>query len=765
MREPTVLWRLLSGGALALGGLFALAGCAAQQSSSDILDREVRTSISGDGVVSAEDLAGAGTNAPPVAEEAWLRAVGVEVASAASGTWFVVQLSRAPEGFRAFPLKAPNRCVIDLKAPVLARSGQTAVATGVAAVPQLRFGQSENRLRIVIDVASTASLGCSAQAQGSAVLVGVGSPPRGAQARTIWAAGDAPAGSRAHESWAAAKLTGRVGSPLSSDLLARESAALPYDAPMPAMGIAAAPPPAPRSPPRSPWEAVGREPDVRPAAVRYSGRPVSLEFKDADILNVLRVIADVSQRNIVATDDVEGKVTIVLHGVPWDQALDILLKSTGLEKVQYDDVITISTSERLEHERKARLAAQIAGRQLEPLQTAYLRINYVKPIDIANLMRGGDTRSAAGAGAVQDIADGGGGDDGSGTGEGILSPRAVVLVNEPTNTVIVRDIAEGIANAQELVRRLDVQTPQVAIQGLIFEADTDVGRELGVRWGASYQAGPETGNPTGRNFPGRVGIGGAGPFDSGEEADVPIMVDFPAPSVVGGAGSTLGLLLGSLDGSKQIEAELSAIEAAGRGRVVSRPKIITLNNAEANIESLEILRVRLPPQGTVISTGPGGSAAGAATATQAINTGIILKVTPQISSDGFVLLQLYVKSSVPSSRKSTDEIPNEISRQATSQVLVRDGETVVIGGVYRQRAETLESGVPWLNSIPGLGWLFKVTINNDSQEELLVFITPKIVWRDLSNAALPSARDLWQSRDRSAYRLLDSNPISEMPGG
>jgi type IV pilus assembly protein PilQ len=358
------------------------------------------------------------------------------------------------------------------------------------------------------------------------------------------------------------------------------------------------------------------------------------------------------------------------------------------------------------------------------------------------------------------------------------------MVNDATNTLIVRDISDGIFNSRELVRRLDVQTPQVAIQGLIFEADTDLARDLGVRWGASYIASPETGNPTGKNFPGRVAVGGAGPrdvVDGGGDGDggdgdgaaaAPILIDFPAKGVTAGAGSTLGLLLGSLDGSTQIDAQITAIENAGRGKVISRPKVITLNNAEAQIQSLEILRVRLPSTGTVINTGAGGVAGGQTVATQAIDTGIILRVTPQVSSDGYILLQMFVKSSVPSTAE-TDDIPNEISRQATSQVLVRDGETVVIGGVYRQRANMAEAGVPWFRTIPVFGWLFKNQSVEDRRQELLVFITPRVIWRTVAPQRLPNAADLWKERDKSAYDVLTPgqapsqqppSPMTSIPG-
>jgi type IV pilus assembly protein PilQ len=507
-----------------------------------------------------------------------------------------------------------------------------------------------------------------------------------------------------------------------------------------------------------------------PPGRRFTGARISLEFKGADISNVLRLIADVAHRSIVATDDVQGLVTIALFEVPWDEALDILLRSTGLEMIAYGDVIRISTAKRLEEERKARLAAANAAREIEPLQTAYFRVNYMKPADLARLLRGGDTVLAGAATAgitATPIA------DPSEGRAGLLSSRGIALVNEATSTLIVRDIGDGIESARELVRRLDVQTEQVAIQGLIFEADASLARDLGIRWGAEYRASPETGNPTGSSFPGRIGIGGAGPRRAGDGSGVteggegapraPILIDLPAANVQPGSGSTLGLLLGSLDGTANLDAEITALEKAGKGKVISRPKVITLNNAEAQIQSLEILRVRLPSSGTVINTAPDGVAESQNVATQAIDTGIVLKVTPQVSADGYVLLQIFVKSSVPSSQ-STDDIPNEISRQATSQVLVRDGETVVIGGVYRQRAITAETGVPWLRSVPVLGWLFKRTSRDDVRQELLVFITPKVVWR-APGRDLPSARELWDDRHRSAYELSATPPDRSAPAG
>ncbi len=770
--------RRLAAAAGVLGLAVSLGACAAHKPEADPVEYETRVSTS----IAPATGDSAAAAAPSFTPQAELRALEVRRASASSGTRLVVQLSRTPTAIHPFELSHPRRCVIDVDGPAVAAKGQQTIATGDPLAPRIRVGSHPGRLRLVVDVEPGVAASCESRLESSAVVVALGEQPRGGMTSVAWTAPGAPEDASAHAAWALARATGdQAGAAAAGPEVAAISDPPEADA-APALGSRtpelpgrpaqspslASAPPAPQTGVSPPIEAAPDPPPGMPAdgaQRRYTGRRVSLEFKDADILNVLRILADVAQRNIVATDDVKGRVTIVLRDVPWDQALDILLKSTGLEQVEFDEVITVSTAKRLEEERKARLAARQAGQELEPLRTDYIRINYVKAADLANILQGGiSTSGAASVAAAQISQQGVLGNaplgDTAAQRRGLLSSRGSVQVNDATNTLIVRDIADGIASARELVRKLDVQTPQVAIQGLIFEGDTNIDRSLGIRWGAKYKASPETGNPTGKNFPGRVTIGGEGPSTSvGEDGQAvsPIMFDFPASGVRPGAGTTLGLLLGSLSGSSQIDAQITALEEAGKGKVISRPKVITLNNTEATIEALEILRVRLPSTGTVINTGAGGAAGSQTTATQAIDTGIILRVTPQVSSDGYILMQLFVKSSVPS-EVSTDDIPNEISRQATSQVLVREGETVVIGGVYRQRANRDMQGVPWLSSIPVLGWLFKSTLDKDRRQEMLVFITPRVVWRTGGDQTLPSSTELWDKRALSAYP-------GEPPGG
>ena len=460
------------------------------------------------------------------------------------------------------------------------------------------------------------------------------------------------------------------------------------------------------------------------AAREYTGQRISLDFKDADIQNVLRILADVSGLNVITTDDVQGKITMRLVEVPWDQALEAILKARGLDMVRDGNIIRVSTVEKLKEEREALRAANEALAQSEPLHVRYIKVNYAK----------------ADEKFVKKIQ------------EKILTERGTATWDERTNTIVIRDIDSGIADAEEMISHFDTQTPQILIEANIVEASENFVRDLGIQWGYTYKASPETGNATGVNFPGRILAGG----DLGPNPKVaPMIANFPANVTGPLGGSAFDLLLGSLDGSKSLAARLTALEREGKGKIISRPRVVTLNNQEAKIESLEILRVKLPSTGTVISTGAGGVAGSSQAATEEIKTGIVLKIKPQLSADGFVFVDVFAKSStlVPitdSGTQSPDGIPNERSREAESHVLIKDGETFVLGGIFRNVLDDGDTGIPYLRAIPVLGWAFKNTTTIDNRQELLVFITPRSVRvrgsEDL--ASLPSAEDLWQNRGK-----------------
>jgi type IV pilus secretin PilQ/predicted competence protein len=497
----------------------------------------------------------------------------------------------------------------------------------------------------------------------------------------------------------------------------------------PAAVVARAPRPAAARPGSRP-RAMQDEDDPGSGPKVYYGQHVSLDFKDADVHNVLRLLAEVSKLNIVATDDVRGKITLRLFDVPWDQALDIILQVLSLEAVHEGDVIRISTIKRLREEREEIAKAQEAAKAVEPLKVEYVRVNYAKATKLAELIsgqaRGG--RVSTGRGRPE---------------EGVLSSRGSVFSDEYANMLIIRDIQRGVDNALELVHKLDVQAPQVLIESSIVEATTDFARDLGIQWGYRYLAGPATGNPTGVNFPGTIGLGGSG---LGASNGVPFLADFPAPVSPTSGGTALDLLLGSINGSQTLDIRLTALEKDGKAKIISRPRVVTLNNIAATIKSLRILRVKLPSTGTVINTGAGGAAGGQSTATEKIETGIILVVTPQVSSDGFVLLDMFAKSSTADFAQEVDMIPTEVSREANSHVLVKNGQTVVLGGIYRDNTSDNVTGVPFLKDIPGLGWFFRENSTKKTREDLLVFLTPHILG-GTDAAGMPNATELWERRN------------------
>src|SRR5206468_5395263 len=346
----------------------------------------------------------------------------------------------------------------------------------------------------------------------------------------------------------------------------------PLDPPPPPVADPPAPDPAPEvepapAPPLPPRRAAALRPKEHHATpapggpAGFNGERISLDFKDADIQNVLRVLADVSHLNIIATDDVKGKVTLHLTDVPWDQALDLVLRSNRLEQTKEGNVVRISTVARLREEREALRAAQDAEKELEPLRVKYLRVNYARADE-----------------ALVDKV------------KGVLTDRGSVTFDDRTNTVVIRDIPRGIEDESDLIRELDVQSPQVLIEANLVEATRDVARALGISWGYIFNAGPATGNPTGLTFPGTVGLNGSGlgfgspppSFNGTPRLPVPFLSDFSVPTAFSsfgpGTGSSLDLSLGSINGANTLTTRLTALEEEGKAKVISRPRVITMNN-------------------------------------------------------------------------------------------------------------------------------------------------------------------------------------------
>ena len=427
---------------------------------------------------------------------------------------------------------------------------------------------------------------------------------------------------------------------------------------------------------------------------QYSGRLISLDLQDTDIDNALRIIAEVSNLNIIASDDVTGKVTLRLIDVPWDQALDVILKTNGLDKVQEGNVVRIAPVERLRQEREALKQAQQAEEELEQLQVKYLRISYAK------------------ASAIKPILD------------SVVSERGSIAFDERTNQIIVKDIRKGIKNVVELVKKLDLRTPQVLLETQIVEASRGFSRDLGAELGGSFIASPETGNATGWNFPNSVGIGGGlAPGSNQFSSFIPQNV-----------GSAISMIFDSADGTRSLAARLTAYEQDGKVKVVSRPSVATTNNTQAAIEAVTVVRIKKPSGGTTVQTGSGSSSSDGS-ATEQIRVGIKLTVTPQASPDYFVLLDVAAESSTLTGDQ-VEGVPNTVERKANSSVLVSSGQTFAMGGIYKTTDTDTLTGVPFLKDIPVLGTFFRSSSVRGNDEELLFFITPRIVEGSFDDASM-----------------------------
>jgi type IV pilus secretin PilQ/predicted competence protein len=440
---------------------------------------------------------------------------------------------------------------------------------------------------------------------------------------------------------------------------------------------------------------------------KYTGQKISLEFKDADIKNVFRLLAEVSGKNIVITDDVNRKITVRLIEVPWDQAMDLIIDTNGLGKDETGNVIRISTAGRLKSERDALAAARKSEENLEPLQTAYLTVNYAK------VMRGqNDTNTD------KDLVD---------KVKALLSPRGKVEADQRTNTLIVRDIRASIEDVQSLISRLDTRTPQVLIESNLIETTPTFSRSLGIEMATRFNGGRVQSATTFR---------AESPFSGAAST----FFESATPIVTPGSGFAFGYF------ANNVASLLTAAEADGNVKIISRPSVVTLNNIESQIESANILRIRT----SAATVGEAGNL-------REIRAGITLKVTPQVSADGFVLLNITAKSSTLDFGRTVDGIPQENTREAKANVLVRDGETVVIGGIMKDTGSNSETGVPYLKDIPALGWLFKRSTWRKDFEELVVFITPRILAAGSEN--LPTAEQLW----RDQLKQTEGAPASTIP--
>jgi type IV pilus assembly protein PilQ len=442
----------------------------------------------------------------------------------------------------------------------------------------------------------------------------------------------------------------------------------------------------------------------------YTGERLTLNFQDIETRAVLQLLADASGQNIVVSDSVTGSVTLRLQNVPWDQALDIVLRTKGLDKRRNDNVIIVAPTEELAAREKAELAARQDVQELAPLRSEYLQVNYAKAEDLAALIK---TQGGEG---------------------GLLSKRGTVSVDERTNTLLLQDSADRLEDIRRLVGTLDIPIRQVQIEARIVIVSDDFSRDLGARAGFSgfdffgnnlgYTSGSALANDSAiADYLERANdddlTNDGVPFvfsDSPGIASPRYNVNLPIASP---AGSLAYMLLGK---DFLVDLEIQAAQAEGRGEVISTPRVITANQREAIIE-----------QGTEI---PYQESASSGATTISFKKAVLqLKVTPQVTPDNRVILDLEIKKDSVGQiivGGAGQQVPSIDTRTITTQVLVNDGQTVVLGGILETERRETEKKVPYLGDVPVLGRLFKTTGKTNNKDELLIFVTPKILREGVS---------------------------------
>lgn len=448
---------------------------------------------------------------------------------------------------------------------------------------------------------------------------------------------------------------------------------------------------------------------LRPKEMTYTGKKISLDFQDIEVRRVLQLLADFTDINMVAADSVQGNITLRLKDVPWDQALDIVLKTKNLDKRRNGNVIWIAPVTELikAEEEEAKALAQSV--KLAPIQTEYMQLSYAKAAEIEKLItqNKGSSNSGSSTGSNNDDK------------ESLLSSRGSVSIDARTNTLIVNDTQAFIDKIRNLVDLLDVQVKQVMVEARIVRATTDFTKEMGVKWGILSQGisnnnhllvggsdttiwdlrEPELDSETGRWT-----------YDIQRPDNLNVDLGVTSP---GASRIAFGLI--SLS-DFMLDLELSALQADGYGEVISTPKVMTADKQKAIVTSGS----QIPYQSAE------GGGANAVSTTEFIDATLSLDVTPSITPDGKVQMELNITSDSPGNPTPTGQLTIN-KNQINTNVLVGDGETVVLGGIFEQETRNAQTKVPFLGDIPYLGRLFRKDLKSDNKRELLIFVTPRIV--------------------------------------
>lgn len=448
---------------------------------------------------------------------------------------------------------------------------------------------------------------------------------------------------------------------------------------------------------------------LRPKSVAYTGKKISLDFQDIEVRRVLQLLADFTDINMVAADSVQGNITLRLKEVPWDQALDIVLKTKNLDKRRNGNVIWIAPVAELikaEEEEAKALKQSVA---LAPIQTEYMQLSYAKAADIEKLITQNKGSSNSGNS---------GGTSNNNDKESLLSSRGSVSIDARTNTIIVNDTQPFIDKIRNMVDLLDVQVKQVMVEARIVRATTDFTKEMGVKWGIVSQ-GIATNN--------HLLVGGSDTtlwdLRDPQESDLGgFTYDIQRPDnlnvdlgVTSQGASRIAFGLISLS-DFMLDLELSALQADGYGEVISTPKVLTADKQKATVASGS----QIPYQSAE------GGGANAVSTTEFIDATLSLDVTPSITPDGKVQMELNITSDSPGNPTPTGQLTIN-KNQINTNVLVDNGETVVLGGIFEQETRNAQTKVPFLGDLPYLGRLFRKDVKSDNKRELLIFVTPRIV--------------------------------------
>jgi type IV pilus assembly protein PilQ len=450
-------------------------------------------------------------------------------------------------------------------------------------------------------------------------------------------------------------------------------------------------PPAPAvqpPPPSTPTASTMQQQIVGAQEKKYTGHPITMDFQGVDLRSVLRTFAEISGLNMVIDPDVQGTVDMILTDVPWDQALEVILRGNNLDYTVDGSIVRVAKIDTLKKEQESKQQLAKVSADAGTLAVRTFTLSYAKAAAAAPLVK-----------------------------RAVLSPRGDVQIDERTNTLIITDLPARLDTVQQLLNTLDRAEPQVEVEARVVQTTREFAQAVGIQWGLNGRVAPELGNTPPIAFPNRGTVGGRTGGVQGPTGDPRAGVLETASNAVNlgvpGASSAIGLALGSINGAFNLDVALSALERSGKGRILSTPRLTTQNNIEAEVAQ----GIQIPIQ-TVANN----------TVTVSFKEAVlVLKVTPQITTAGTVIMRILVENATADFSRQVNGIPPIDTQRANTTVQVNDGSTTIIGGIFVSQEQYANERTPVLHRIPLLGWLFRRDSQTDQSRELLIFITPRIL--------------------------------------